>query len=74
MKKFFALLLAMSMALSLAACGNQNSGGTSDNDSADVKPITIKLPHCYSEGHPLTDTLENYFKPELESRPEAVWS
>ena len=68
MKKFFALLLAMSMALSLAACGNQNSGGTSDNDSADVKPITIKLPHCYSEGHPLTDTLENYFKPELESR------
>ena len=69
MKKFFALLLAMSMALSLAACGNKaSSGGTSDNDSADVKPITIKLPHCYSEGHPLTDTLENYFKPELESR------
>ena len=47
MKKFFALLLAMSMALSLAACGNKaSSGGTSDNDSADVKPITIKLPHC----------------------------
>ena len=69
MKKFFALLLAMSMALSLAASGNKaSSGGTSDNDSADVKPITIKLPHCYSEGHPLTDTLENYFKPELESR------
>lgn len=76
MKRFFALLLALVMALSLAACGGGQSGdqgsrATADGQSApSANPITIKLPHCYSEGHPLTDTLENYFKTELESRSD----
>ncbi len=81
MKRMFALLLALVMVLSLAACGwgkdgsqsgdqGGNASGTQDGGESkpSADPITIKLPHCYSEGHPLTDTLENYFKPELESR------
>lgn len=74
MKRSFALLLALVMVLSLAACGGAQGGSQSGNqggqsqDSGQAAPITIKLPHCYSDGHPLTDTLENYFKTELESR------
>ncbi len=70
MKRMCALLLTLAMALSLAACGGKEAapaeGGPAAAPAAD--PITIKLPHCYSEGHPLTDTLENFFKTELESR------
>lgn len=74
MKRSFALLLALVMVLSLAACGGAQGGSQSGNqggqsqDSGQAAPITIKLPHCYSDGHPLTDTLENYFKTELASR------
>lgn len=74
MKRSFALLLALVMVLSLAACGRAQGGsqngdqGGQSQDSGQAAPITIKLPHCYSDGHPLTDTLENYFKTELESR------
>lgn len=71
MKRILAILMSITIMLSLTACGGEskpqsNSGDQETETAAD--PITIKLPHCYSEGHPLTDTLENFFKPELESR------
>lgn len=76
MKKTVSLLLALVMMLSMVACGSnagtqsQSTDNTNSNTTTTgaVESITIKLPHCYSDGHPLTDTLENYFKPELESR------
>lgn len=77
MKKAIALFLALTMSLSLFGCGNSSSGtqdgSTSSQEENTGSPVTgevytIKLPHCYSDGHPLTDTLENYFKPELEAR------
>ena len=67
MKRIFALLSAVAMALTLVACG-EASGSTSSSGQSSGDTITIKLPHCYVEGHPLTDTLQNFFKPELESR------
>lgn len=67
MKRMFALLLSLTMVFSLTACGGGNEESSSGSE-ASGETITIKLPHCYSEGHPLTDTLENFFKPELESR------
>ena len=33
MKKFLAMLLALTMALALVACGGNNSAGTSGNDA-----------------------------------------
>ena len=68
MKRMFALLLSLTMVFSLTACGGGNEESSSGGSEASGETITIKLPHCYSEGHPLTDTLENFFKPELESR------
>lgn len=71
MKRMFALLLSLTMVFSLTACGGKedtSSGGSETSGDTSGETITIKLPHCYSEGHPLTDTLENFFKPELESR------
>ncbi|MEI3347477.1 MAG: TRAP transporter substrate-binding protein [Dysosmobacter sp.] len=68
MKRMFALLLSLTMVFSLTACGGGNEESSSSGSEASGETITIKLPHCYSEGHPLTDTLENFFKPELESR------
>ena len=62
------ILLVLSILLSLTACGGGNEESSSGGSEASGETITIKLPHCYSEGHPLTDTLENFFKPELESR------
>ena len=67
MKRIFALLSAVALALTLVACG-EASGSTSSSGQSSGDTITIKLPHCYVEGHPLTDTLQNFFKPELESR------
>ena len=68
MKRMFALLLSLTMVFSLTACGGGNEESSSGGSEASGETITLKLPHCYSEGHPLTDTLENFFKPELESR------
>lgn len=71
MKRLFAMLLALAMALALAACGGTPQGGAPDGTNSPAPdPITIKLPHCYSEGHPLTDTLQTFFKEELESRSD----
>ena len=56
MKRIFALLSAVAMALTLVACG-EASGSTSSSGQSSGDTITIKLPHCYVEGHPLTDTL-----------------
>lgn len=78
MKKIIALFLALTMSLSLWGCGSStaatqekdvsSSGSETEPAAASETTYTIKLPHCYSDGHPLTDTLENYFKPELEAR------
>ena len=65
MKRMFALLLSLTMVFSLTACGGGNEESSSGSE-ASGETITIKLPHCYSEGHPLTDTLENFFKPEAD--------
>ena len=68
MKRMLALLLSLTMIFSLTACGGETKEESGDGGEANAEATTSKLPHCYSEGHPLTDTLENFFKPELESR------
>lgn len=50
MKKLFALALASVMALSLAACGSKDNGGTPQEGTTD-KPKEIVVGHVYAEDH-----------------------
>lgn len=45
MKKFLALVLAMLMTLSLAACGDKGDSGTTGGDSGEEKTVTLSLSH-----------------------------
>lgn len=62
MKKFLALVLALTMALSLVACGSQSSSGTSSSsgDAAVKDSIVIALDSDYQTLHPAnwTTTIE----------------
>ena len=48
MKKFLAMLLALTMALALVACGGNNSAGTSGNDAGGAgtdDDVTLHFPY-----------------------------
>lgn len=64
MKKFFALLLALAMVLSLAACGAKEGG---DDVSAENPQITLKLGISTNETDPRTVAAQQ-FKEEVESK------
>lgn len=63
MKKFLSLLLALTLALSLAACGTSNTPAASDSGSAsgdDAEPITLVVFAAASMTETLTEIAENY--------------
>ena len=52
MKKYFALMLALAMALSLAACGSTGSASGTTGSAGNQKssePIVISLSNAYSD-------------------------
>ena len=57
MKKFLSLLLALTMALSLAACGTSNTPAASGNDA---EPITLVVFAAASMTETLTEIAGNY--------------
>ena len=57
MKKFLSLLLALTLALSLAACGSSNTPAASGNDA---EPITLVVFAAASLTETLTEIAENY--------------
>ena len=57
MKKFLSLLLALTLALSLAACGTSNTPAASGNDA---EPITLVVFAAASMTETLTEIAENY--------------
>ena len=68
MKRFFVVFLALSMAVGmvfLSGCSSASQGGAA---ATAQKPITIKLPHIYGDGHPTTVAIETFFKKEIEAR------
>ena len=61
MKKFLSLLLALTMALSLAACGNADTPAASGSTSGDdAEPITLVVFAAASMTETLTEIAENY--------------
>ena len=46
MKKIFALLLALVMVLSLAACGSSNTASSGGSDAGAAKKIAILVPNA----------------------------
>ena len=63
MKKLFALMMALMMMVSLAACGGTNSGNTEDNDSDDAKVYNIGI--CQLVEHEALDAATQGFKDAL---------
>ena len=63
MKKFLSLLLALTLALSLAACGTSNTPAADRSGSAsgdDAEPITLVVFAAASMAETLTEIAENY--------------
>ena len=63
MKKFLSLLLALTLALSLAACGTSNTPAADRSGSAsvdDAEPITLVVFAAASMTETLTEIAENY--------------
>ena len=58
MKKFLSLLLALTLALSLAACGNANNTPAASGE--DAEPITLVVFAAASMTETLTEIAENY--------------
>ncbi|MET3941563.1 sn-glycerol 3-phosphate transport system substrate-binding protein [Paenibacillus sp. PvP094] len=77
MKKFGSLLLAGTLALALAGCGDSNSAGSTDNAAASGssngtanKPVEIT--YWYSWGDKIAENNENLVKMFNESQDEVI--
>ena len=75
MKKFLALVLALAMVLSLAACGGKSQDAAPEGDSSNTEepaqtpdePITISVSHSYTELDQVSVELNNA-KKNIEER------
>lgn len=69
MKKMLSLLLALTLALSLTACGGSkdSSAGTSPSESSGSQTYTLRFAHASSTSEPIHAAAE-YMKTELEAR------
>lgn len=68
MKKMLSLLLALTMALGLTACGGSKDSDTSDSSGSESgKTYTLRFAHASSTSEPINAAAE-YMKKELEER------
>lgn len=65
MKKFFALLLALTMAFSLVACGNSNSS-ENNQGSVDQSNTQTRIPDASNTEQPETRVIVDVFNREVE--------
>ena len=62
-RKILAMLLAMAMVLSLAACGNQSTPANNDGDADSVEPIskvTLQVAYENNPGEPIDDAVKEW--------------
>lgn len=62
-RKILAMLLAMAMVLSLAACGNQSTPANNDGDADPVEPIskvTLQVAYENNPGEPIDDAVKEW--------------
>lgn len=72
MKKFFALLLALTMTVSLAACGGNNSSDTSGaSGDSTAEPVTLKFAGTVASDQPASlhmQAIKDYVEEKTEGR------
>jgi TRAP-type C4-dicarboxylate transport system substrate-binding protein len=72
MKKFVAMLFALTMVLFLASCGGGNNDNAGDEDTggdvSDESQITLRIGDNWGASHPMAAAIDNVFKAQIEEQ------